>query len=90
MSNLILPETMKEPEVEPQNCTTCRLYKMTNVMAPKMGGGCRANPPQVVLVGQQQDKLGRVTPLTMSFWPSVGETDWCARYLPGFNTNLDS
>lgn len=83
MPDLILPPKPLEDEPAPgPNCLQCRWFKINNHAAPKMGGGCRYNPPAVVLVGQQQDKLGRVMPVTMAFWPAVGESDWCSKFEP--------
>lgn len=81
-NSLIIPPAANE-EVEAQpatvNCTACRFFRLTNALAPKQGGACRYNPPQTAVVGVQRSALGEV-PIAMSFWPSVGKTDWCSKF----------
>ena len=80
-SKIIMPPKPIEEEPVPANhCPNCRWFEPHAGAMAKPAGGCRINPPQVCFVGQQQDKLGRVQPLTMSFWPAVGGNDWCAKF----------
>ena len=84
------PKPIEEEAVPADHCPNCKWFQVHNAASAKPTGGCRINPPQVCFVGQQQDKLGRVQPLTMSFWPAVGATDWCGKFEDRTLARLDS
>lgn len=80
--DLILPPAANEPAaIDPVNCTACKFYRMNNVLVPRMGGGCRFMPPTPQVVGMEAHPMGQ-RPITMAFWPAVGETDWCGQWAP--------
>ena len=89
---IVPPKPMNEDEeaVPLRSCPRCRYFEIHNAAASKVVGGCRFNPPMVCFVGQQADKLGRIQPLTMSFWPAVGKADWCSKFEDRAPRKMDS
>lgn len=71
-----------------QSCTSC------NAFLPNVGAGmgaCRANPPQVVLLGVSEPPSiaiggrhvgGVAQPITQTFFPQMQAHGWCRQWQP--------
>ncbi len=72
-----LPDMQTEGENDMIKCRTCAAYRP----APNQKTGfCFLQPPTPVMVGMQQDTLGRPQPVTTMLRPSVGPDEFCAMW----------
>ena len=65
------------------SCASCAAFFRFGPDAK--AGACRAHAPVPMITGMIQPQLQgqRPRPLIDSFWPSVGESDWCGEHRPG-------
>lgn len=85
---IVPPGTNDEPEVVENsfskiNCTRCLYFRLLQ-KNPTTTGSCHRIPPVPSVVGMQPHPLDprQQQPVAMSFWPSVGKTDWCGEFTP--------
>lgn len=75
------PRGATMPSPHGHTCRECCAY-VPNGPVVTAGGHCRLNPPIIMVMGAQQDRLGRVVPVVQTGWPNISPKDWCMQFQP--------